>query len=96
MSCFRERVGVSLGRDIDSERSGIEAENRMIRYTICSGSSGMVVMLELVGVLCVLCRREMQLGDSAADRVCRIHIYAWLMVSAVRATAVWRSWWRVR
>lgn len=62
MSCFRESVGVSLGRGIDSDRSGIEAENRMIRYMICSGSSGTVVMLELVGVCFVLCRRKKQLG----------------------------------
>lgn len=61
MSCFRESVGVSLGRGIDRERSGIEAENRMIKYTSCSGSSGTVVMLELVGARGVLCRRGTQL-----------------------------------
>lgn len=62
MSCLRERVGVNLGDGMDNERSGIEAENRMIRYTSCSGSSGMVVMLELAGVRCMLGRRGTQLG----------------------------------
>lgn len=62
MSCFRERVGVSIGRGTDNERSGIGAENRMIRYTSCSGSSGVVVMLEVVGVCCTQCEKDVQLG----------------------------------
>lgn len=49
----------------------------MIRYTICSGSSGTVVMLELVGVRCVLCRRSKQLGDLAAGLVYCMWEHAW-------------------
>ncbi len=80
MSCFRESVGVSLGKGIESERSGIEAENRMMRYTSCSGSSGTVVMLERVGVRFELCRRGMQLVCWAAVRVSRSYKHAWLVV----------------
>lgn len=62
MSCFKESVGVSRGVGIDSDRSGIEAENRIIRYTSCSGSSGTVVMLERARVRCVVCWGVKQLG----------------------------------
>lgn len=63
MSCFNESVEVSRGDSIDKDRSGTEAENRIIRYTSCSGSSGVVVMLELAGVRCVMYWPKTQLGD---------------------------------
>lgn len=82
MSCFRDSVGVSRGVGMDSDRSGIEAENRMIRYTSCSGSSGTVVMLELAGAGYALCGRDKQLGGWAAVRLCRVYRHAWLAVSS--------------